>query len=99
MAPAMLQGKIAVVTGGGRGIGRAIACRFAAEGASVLVAARTETELRKVVAEIEQAGGRAGCLTADVSGEADCARIVVAARERFGPVDILVNNGGEYGPV
>jgi NAD(P)-dependent dehydrogenase (short-subunit alcohol dehydrogenase family) len=65
----------------------------------VLVAARTETELRKVVAEIEQAGGRAGCLTADVSGEADCARIVVAARERFGPVDILVNNGGEYGPV
>jgi len=99
MALARLQGKVAVITGGGRGIGRAIARRFANEGAAVLVAARTESELRSVVAEIERAGGRAAYGIADVSSEADCARIVAAARERLGSIDILVNNGGDYGPV
>jgi NAD(P)-dependent dehydrogenase (short-subunit alcohol dehydrogenase family) len=96
---ALLQGNVAVITGGGRGIGRAIARRFAAEGAAVVVAARTEGEVRKVAAEIEQAGDRAASVVADVSGEADCARIVAVARERFGAVSILVNNAGDYGPV
>ena len=99
MPDGLLEGKIAVVTGGGRGIGRAIARRFAAEGAAVLIAARTEAELRSVAAEIESAGGRAAWVTADVSWEADCARIVSTARERFGPVSLLVNNAGDYGPV
>lgn len=95
----LLKGKVAVVTGGGRGIGRAIARRFAAEGAAVLIASRTETELRTVVTEIEQAQGKAAWVTADVSREADCARIVTAAEDRLGAVNILVNNAGDYGPV
>ena len=63
----LLKNKIAVITGGGRGIGRAIAQRFAAEGAAVLVAARTETEIRNVVAEIEKSGGSAAFVSGDVS--------------------------------
>jgi 3-oxoacyl-[acyl-carrier protein] reductase len=93
-----LQGKVAIVTGGGRGIGRAIALRFASEGAAVLVAARTKTEIDAVVAEIEKTGGKAAAAAGDVSREADCAAIFAAA-ERLGPVSILVNNAGEYGPV
>lgn len=96
----LLQGKIAVVTGGGRGIGRAIALRFAAEGAAVLVAARTESEVRGVAGEIEKAGGRSAWVTADVSREADCAHLVSVAENRLGGgVGILVNNAGDYGPV
>ena len=95
----LLEGKVAIVTGGGRGIGRAIARRFAAEGAAVLVAARTESEVRTVVAEIEQSGDRAAFVTADVSQEADCAHIVAAAEAQLGGVSVLVNNAGDYGPV
>lgn len=95
----LLEQRVAIITGGGRGIGRAIARRFAAEGAFVLIAARTETELRAVTAEIAEAAGQAAYVTADVAHEAECARIVAAARERFGRVDILVNNAGDYGPV
>jgi NAD(P)-dependent dehydrogenase (short-subunit alcohol dehydrogenase family) len=95
----LLKGTVAVITGGGRGIGRAIARRFAAEGAAVLVAARTEAEIRTVAAEIEQSGGRAAYVCGDVSREADCAHIFAVAQQRLGPVDILVNNAGDYGPV
>ena len=95
----LLQGKIAIVTGGGRGIGRAIARRFAAEGAAVLVAARTESEVRGVAAEIESAGGRAAYVTGDVSRQTDCAHIVSVAENRLGGVGILVNCAGDYGPV
>ena len=95
----LMPGKVAIVTGGGRGIGRAIARRFAAEGAAVLVAARTESEVRSVAEEIEQGGGRAAYVTGDVSREADCAHMVAAAEDRLGPVGILVNNAGDYGPV
>jgi NAD(P)-dependent dehydrogenase (short-subunit alcohol dehydrogenase family) len=95
----LLDGKVAIVTGAGRGIGRAIALRFAAEGAAVLVTARTEGEVRGVTAEIEKAGGKATCATADVSQEAACAHIVAAAEQQLGPVSVLVNNAGDYGPV
>ncbi len=94
----LLEGKVAIVTGGGRGIGRAIARRFAAEGAAVLIAARTESEVRNVASEIASDGGQAAWITADVSQEADCARIMSAA-ERLGAVGVLVNNAGDYGPV
>jgi NAD(P)-dependent dehydrogenase (short-subunit alcohol dehydrogenase family) len=94
-----LAGKSAIITGAGRGIGRAIARRFAAEGAAVLLVSRTEAELAEAAAEIKLAGGRAASHAADISRPEDCEKIVAAARQQFGPVDILVNNAGVYGPV
>jgi NAD(P)-dependent dehydrogenase (short-subunit alcohol dehydrogenase family) len=89
-----LDGLIAVVTGGGRGIGRACALRFAREGAKVVVSARTETELDAVVAEIAELGGQALAVVADAM-ERDSARAPVReAIERFGRIDVLVNNVG-----
>lgn len=94
-----LQGKTAIITGGGRGIGRAIARRFAAEGAAVALSARTEKEVQETAAEIAKAGGKAIAVAADVSREEDCGRIVSRAREAFGAVHILINNAAIYGPV
>jgi NAD(P)-dependent dehydrogenase (short-subunit alcohol dehydrogenase family) len=94
-----LQNRIVLITGSGRGIGRAIAQLFAKEGAAVFLTARTENELSTVTKEISSSGGRAAYITADLSQETDCARIVAGAREKFGRVDILVNNAGHYGPV
>jgi NAD(P)-dependent dehydrogenase (short-subunit alcohol dehydrogenase family) len=90
---------MAIVTGGGRGIGRAIALRFAAEGARVFVTARTGAEVEAVVREIQAAGGQAAFVAADVGRAADCRKIIDAARQAFGAVHILVNNAGIYGPV
>lgn len=95
----LLNGQVAIVTGGGRGIGRAIARKFAAEGAAVVVTARTESEIKQVAAEIQTAGGKAAAVVADVGREADCKKIVAAARETFGAIHILVNNAGVFGPV
>ena len=95
----LLAEKVAIITGGGRGIGRAIARRFAAEGAAVLVAARTEYEIRNVAEEIERGGGRAAYVAGDVSRQSDCAHIVSVAESRLGGVGLLVNNAGDYGPV
>jgi NAD(P)-dependent dehydrogenase (short-subunit alcohol dehydrogenase family) len=95
----LLAEKVAVITGGGRGIGRAIALKFAAEGASVVVAARTKSEIDAVAEEIRRAGGRAAAIPADVADEKNCARLIREAGAQFGKVDVLVNNAGEYGPV
>jgi NAD(P)-dependent dehydrogenase (short-subunit alcohol dehydrogenase family) len=95
----LLENKVAIVTGAGRGIGRAIARSFAEEGAAVVVAARTENEIRQVASEIEGSGGHAAAVVADVGREPDCEKIVQAARRAFGTVDILVNNAATYGPV
>ena len=95
----LLKGKTAIVTGGGRGIGRAIARKLAGEGAAVLVASRSSKEIDAVAAEIQQAGGRAKAVAADVSKLAECEKIVRATREAFGAIDILVNNAGILGPV
>jgi len=95
----LLRDKIAIITGGGRGIGRAIAKRFAAEGASVIVAARTAKEVTAVAAEIQAAGHKASAISADVSQETGCQKIVEEAHKLFGQIDILVNNAGLLGPV
>lgn len=90
-----LEGRVALVTGGSRGIGAAVAQRLAAEGASVVVnyAGRADAAAT-VVASIEAAHGSAIALQADVSDPAACAALVEATVERFGRVDILVNNAG-----
>lgn len=94
----LLKDKIALITGSGRGIGRAIARRFAQEGASVFLTARTENEISSTAAEIQKFG-HAAYRAADLINDADCQQVVSAARQSFGRVDILVNNAGHYGPV
>jgi NAD(P)-dependent dehydrogenase (short-subunit alcohol dehydrogenase family) len=89
-----LQGKVAIITGGTQGIGRATAVMLAAEGASVVIAARGQELLDAVAAGIRATGGRVATVKADVSRAEDCARIVAGALEAFGRVDILVNNAG-----
>jgi 3-oxoacyl-[acyl-carrier protein] reductase len=89
-----LENKTAVITGSGRGIGRQIARRFAAEGARVLVADLSEEHARAVAAEIVAAGGTAEAVRVDVSDPAGARAMIEAAREKFGRVDILVNNAG-----
>lgn len=86
----LLDGKVALVTGGGRGIGRATALAFAREGAKVFISSRTEAELRAVVGEIEAAGGEAAHLVADVA-KAEV-RLVDEVVAHFGKIDVLVNN-------
>jgi 3-hydroxybutyrate dehydrogenase len=99
LLPMLLKSQVALITGSGRGIGRAIAHLFAAEGASVFLTARTEAELTATQKEISSTGGRAQYSTAHLAFETDCTRIVAEARARFGKIDILVNNAGHYGPV
>lgn len=93
-APRMLKDRIAVVTGAGRGIGRAIALSLAQEGASVVVVARTRLQLDSVVAEIRSAGGNACSLVADLSDAAQVDSVARDALAQHGRVDILVNNAG-----
>src|SRR5271169_6850128 len=95
----LLENKVALITGSGRGIGRAMAKLFASEGACIFLTARTEAELARTAREIAASGGRVAYGRADLAREADCSRIVAAAGEKFGRVDILVNNAGHYGPV
>ena len=95
----LLKDKAALITGSGRGIGRAIALLFAKEGARVFLTARTDKELAATAAEISASGGRASHAVADLAEEAGCLQIVAAAREKFASIDILVNNAGHYGPV
>ena len=94
----LLKNKTALITGSGRGIGRAIARRFAQEGASVFLTARTESEIHSAAAEITEFGS-AAFRSADLLQEADCRQAVDAARQAFGRIDIMVNNAGHYGPV
>ena len=95
----LLENKVVLITGSGRGIGRCIATLFAAEAASVFLTARTESELAESAKEIAAHRGKAAYLAADLADESQCSRVVSAAREKFGRIDILVNNAGHYGPV
>jgi dihydroanticapsin dehydrogenase len=89
-----LEHKIAIVTGGGTGIGEAIAKVFAREGAKVAITGRRKDELERVVREIERKGGQALALQGSVTNEQDVQEAVAAAVRTFGRLDILVNNAG-----
>jgi NAD(P)-dependent dehydrogenase (short-subunit alcohol dehydrogenase family) len=89
-----LTGKVALITGGGRGIGRAIALSFAKEGASVVVSARTRSEIEEVVRGVENLGQKALAIQADVSKEEDVKNMIGETLKTFKRLDILVNNAG-----
>ncbi|MDG2004282.1 MAG: SDR family oxidoreductase [Novosphingobium sp.] len=89
-----LEGKVAVITGGGRGIGRAIALRLAQEGAAIVVSSRTEAEIAEAVAQAKALGVNALAVVADAMQRSSAREPVVRALAEFGRVDILVNNVG-----
>ena len=91
-----LEGKVALVTGGTSGIGRATAVLFAREGAGVVVTGRDEERGGDVVREIEGQGGRARFVRADVTRAEDCRRAVAETVDAFGRLDVLFNNAGVY---
>lgn len=96
-----LRDQVALVTGAGRGIGRAVALAFAREGARVTLAARTRTQLDAVAAEVRESGGRALAVPADVTQESSVAEVVARTLAEFGRIDILVTAAGAaaFGPV
>lgn len=89
-----LQGKVAVVTGGTEGIGKATALTFAREGAKVAICARRQDLLDATAAEITKAGGEVLAISADMSKAADCKRFIDEVARKFGRIDILLNNAG-----
>jgi 3-hydroxybutyrate dehydrogenase len=91
---ATLAGRRALVTGGGKGIGRAVALDLARAGAAVAVGARTAKDVEAVAAEVERAGGRAAALVLDVADPGSVRAAFAAARQALGGIDILVNGAG-----
>lgn len=92
-----LQNQVAVVTGGGRGLGKAICLAYMAEGAKIVVAANVESEVLEISKSIQDAGGEALGITVDVTQQDSISRMMDQTLERFGQVDILVNNAGVVG--
>ena len=102
MSEQKLKGKIAFITGASRGIGRAIAIRYAKEGAHVILLARSKRKLERVDDAIKEAGGTATLVTADILDFEKLYDIAASVAERFGPIDILVGNAailGTLGPI
>ena len=93
-----LGDKVALITGASQGLGRALALAFAEEGARVVVNARSDESVRPVAGEVEGAGAEVLAVAADVSREAEVERLVRETVERFGRIDVLVNNAGLLGP-
>jgi 3-oxoacyl-[acyl-carrier protein] reductase len=91
-----LQGRVAVVTGGGRGIGRAIALRFAEAGARVVIGTRTESAGRAVLEEIHATGGSAELVVCDIGFKSEAVALIEQAEKLFGGIDILVHNAGVF---
>jgi len=97
-APKQLSGKVALVTGGSRGIGRAIAGAYADEGAQVFICGRNDGDVGRAIEEVRRAGGAIDGAGGDIANPADVRRLVRQAVERFGAIDVLVNNASLLGP-
>ena len=93
-----IEGAAALITGGGRGLGRALGTALAREGARVVLVARTEDEVRDAARAIRDAGGEAHALVGDVGAKEDIHRIAGAAAGLVGPIDVLVHNASALGP-
>jgi NAD(P)-dependent dehydrogenase (short-subunit alcohol dehydrogenase family) len=93
-----LEGKVALITGASKGIGRVMSQLFAAEGAAVICAARSKDLVEETAALVKKAGGKAIAVTGDAATEADVQRMVEAGVKAFGKLDTLVNNAGDGGP-
>lgn len=94
----MLEDKVALVTGASQGLGKALALAYAEEGARVVINSRSEGSIQPVAEEVEEKGAEVLAVAADVSEAGDVQRLVDAAVERFGRIDVLVNNAGVLGP-
>ncbi len=94
----LLDGRVAIITGASKGIGRALSLRFGREGARVVCAARSADLVADTAAQVEKAGGRAIAVVCDAAVEDDVRRLVAAGLQAFGTIDTLVNNAGDGGP-
>jgi NAD(P)-dependent dehydrogenase (short-subunit alcohol dehydrogenase family) len=94
----LLDGRVAIVTGASKGIGRALSLRLAREGAAVISAARSADLVEATAGEVRAAGGKAIAVACDVSREDDVAQMVATGAKAFGKIDLLVNNAGDSGP-
>ena len=94
----VLDGKVAVITGASKGIGRALAVRFSKEGAAVICTARSADLVNETVGMVQKAGGKAIAVIGDLAREDDVQRMVAAGVKAFGKIDTLVNNAGDGGP-
>jgi NAD(P)-dependent dehydrogenase (short-subunit alcohol dehydrogenase family) len=93
-----LKDKVAIITGGGKGIGKAVALAFAREGAAVVIAGRTVSALEETCKQIGNNGGTAAFVPTDISDEKQVIELITQAIARFGKIDVLVNNSGIAGP-
>lgn len=94
-----MKNKVAIITGGGRGIGKAIAKRFAENGSIVVLTARSKNEINDTLKEIEKNGGQGISVQTDISKHSDVTRLVKTVLENYSKIDILVNNAGVVKPI
>ncbi len=95
----ILQGQVAIVSGGGRGIGKAVAEQLASLGAALVLTARSEAQIASVAASLHEQGAKAIAVAADVSDSQQIDKIIKATLDEYGRIDILINNAGVLAPI